>query len=90
MEASSYWDFSKIELESDVFRLGDKEHVSSWHSKEMAIDWALPLTGENTSVVQFTVPEDAKTGQTLHMILEVSNVTDLPLKTYERVVVTVK
>lgn len=89
-EASSYWDFSNLELESDVFRLGDMDHVSSWHSKEMEIDWALPLTGEDTPVVQFTVPEDAKPDQTLHMILEVSNIADLPLKTYERVIVTVK
>ncbi|HZH58405.1 MAG TPA: nucleoside hydrolase-like domain-containing protein [Metabacillus sp.] len=37
----------------------------------------------------FTVPSDAVTGQTLHLIFEVSDKGDIPLTTYKRVVLTV-
>ncbi|MGT2801778.1 hypothetical protein [Streptococcus henryi] len=39
--------------------------------------------------MSFTVPADAKSGDSIHLILEVQNKVALPLKTYRRVIVTV-
>ncbi len=48
------------------------------------------LTGANTKKVSFTVPNDAKSGDTIHIILEVQDNGAHNLKSYQRVIVTVK
>jgi len=50
----------------------------------------IKLNGANTSKITFTVPEDAKVGDTIHIILEVQDNGAHNLKHYQRVIVTVK
>ena len=47
------------------------------------------LTNAKTETVTFTVPKDAKKGDSLHMILEVQDNGEHTLKAYQRVVITV-
>jgi hypothetical protein len=49
-----------------------------------ASDW------RHLSVARFTVPRDAESGQTIHLILEVEDDGTPPLTSYQRVVATVK
>lgn len=48
------------------------------------------LSGANTSRVSFTVPRDARRGDTIHIIIEVQDNGAHNLKAYQRVIVTVK
>lgn len=48
------------------------------------------LEGADTDTVTFTVPEDAKPGDTLHMVVEAIDSGDFNLKHYQRVIITVK
>lgn len=48
------------------------------------------LNDANTPTVSFTVPADAVPGQTIHLILEVTDDGSPALKHYQRVIVTVK
>ncbi|WP_128103061.1 DUF1593 domain-containing protein [Paenibacillus sp. DCT19] len=50
----------------------------------------LELQGKDTDTVTFTVPEDAKSGDTLHIIAEVQDDGEHNLKHYQRVIVTVQ
>ena len=50
----------------------------------------IKLNGANSQKVSFTVPADAKIGDTIHIILEVQDNGKHNLKHYQRVVVTVK
>jgi len=50
----------------------------------------IQLYGADTSKVTFTVPEDAKVGDTIHIILEVQDDGAHNLKAYKRFIVTVK
>lgn len=50
----------------------------------------IKLDGANKSVVSFIVPDDAKTGDTIHIILEVQDNGAHQMKRYQRVIVTVK
>ena len=50
---------------------------------------SIKLEGADTEQVTFTVPEDAKSGDTIHMVVEVTDDGAHNLKHYQRVVVTV-
>lgn len=50
----------------------------------------ITLDGNNTNTVTFTVPEDAKSGDTIHIIAEVQDSGKFNLKHYQRVIVTIK
>ncbi|WP_419181607.1 nucleoside hydrolase-like domain-containing protein [Niallia circulans] len=50
----------------------------------------IELTGKDSDTVSFTVPEDAKSGDTLHVIVEVQDDGAHALKHYQRVILTVK
>ncbi|WP_338540313.1 DUF1593 domain-containing protein [Paenibacillus tundrae] len=50
----------------------------------------LELQGKDTDAVTFKVPEDAKSGDTLHIIAEVQDDGEHNLKHYQRVIVTVQ
>ena len=89
-EASTYWDFSHLELEAGKWTLGDMEFIDSWHSSKIEKTWDLPMVGVDTNQISFQIPEDAKSGDTFHIILEVSNQSDFSLKTYKRVIITVE
>ena len=49
----------------------------------------IALAGADTEQVTFTVPADAKSGDTIHMVVEVQDSGAHTLKHYQRVVVTV-
>jgi hypothetical protein len=49
----------------------------------------IALTCADTEQVTFTVPTDAKSGDTIHMVVEVTDDGAHTLKHYQRVVVTV-
>jgi len=50
----------------------------------------IELTGKDSDTVSFTVPDDAKSGDTLHIIVEVQDDGAHELKHYQRVILTVK
>ena len=50
----------------------------------------IKLTGANTPKVSFTVPNDARKGDTIHMIIEVQDNGKHNLKHYQRVIITVE
>lgn len=50
----------------------------------------IKLNGANSDTVSFTVPADAVSGNTIHIILEVQDNGEHHLKRYQRVIVTVK
>lgn len=66
------------------------EFIDSWHSSKIEKTWDLPMVGVDTNQISFQIPEDAKSGDTFHIILEVSNQSDFSLKTYKRVIITVE
>lgn len=50
----------------------------------------IALEGSDTQKVSFTVPANAKSGDTIHIIAEVQDNGEHPLKHYQRVIITVK
>ena len=56
---------------------------------EGAVPDSIVLEGADTEQVKFTVPADAKSGDTIHMVVEVTDDGAHNLKHYQRVVVTV-
>ncbi|MCR3758713.1 DUF1593 domain-containing protein [Clostridium felsineum] len=50
----------------------------------------LKLTGSSTSTMSFTVPKDAKKGDTIEIIAQVQDNGKFTLKHYQRVIITVK
>jgi hypothetical protein len=49
----------------------------------------IELNGADTETVSFTVPEDAKSGDTIHIIAVATDDGPHTLKRYQRVIVTV-
>ncbi|MGU7991770.1 nucleoside hydrolase-like domain-containing protein [Streptococcus suis] len=88
-EADTYTENSSVpnveslkagDLQLSLYReLGENEIVDQ-----------VELTGTDTNQVSFTVPKDAKSGDTFHMIIEVQDNGEVPLKAYQRVVITVE
>ena len=52
-------------------------------------DNALDMSGADTRDLTVTIPEDAEDGDTIHLIFEVQDDNELPMKAYKRVVITV-
>lgn len=50
----------------------------------------IQLEGKDTQTVSLTIPADARTGDTIHMIAEVQDNGEHNLKHYQRVIITVK
>lgn len=46
------------------------------------------IENDNTPSVKVHVPKDIQPGETIHIILEVSNEAKLPMKTYQRIIIT--
>lgn len=57
--------------------------------KDEKID-TIELQGSDTDTVTFTVPQDAKAGDTIHIVAEVQDNGKHQLKRYQRVILTVK
>lgn len=89
-EISSYWDFTGIPLEKEYFEFGNKKFAYSNHSSQIEKDWHLKMEGKLTPCVRVYLPEDAQSGDTFHLIFEVSNKCKTPLKSYQRVIITIQ
>ncbi|HEM4403603.1 DUF1593 domain-containing protein [Streptococcus suis] len=89
-EASSYWDFHKIDLQPVFSKLGDMEIQISKHSKKMSLPAELHISGVTTDTVSMTIPSDAEVGDDFHIILEVQNDAAKPLKSYQRYILKVE
>ncbi|WP_342671827.1 hypothetical protein [Paenibacillus sp. O199] len=50
----------------------------------------IQLEGSDTDAVSFNVPDDAKSGDTIHIVAEVQDDGEHQLKHYQRVILTVK
>ncbi|MFC3927941.1 nucleoside hydrolase-like domain-containing protein [Streptococcus caprae] len=71
---------NSLGLQISLYRELDKDEV---------VD-PIELEGADSETVSFTVPKDAKSGDTLHLILEVQDNGNHNLKAYQRVIVTIK
>lgn len=88
-EASSYWNFEDIPLHKQYFELGEIKFPFSNHSEKITKDWHLKMEGATTNHVHVYIPQDAKAGDTFHLIFEVSNKCETPLKSYQRIIITI-
>ena len=50
----------------------------------------IEIKNSNEAKMSFVVPEDAKSGDTIHMVVEVQDDGAHQLKHYQRVIITVK
>ncbi|MGT2756165.1 DUF1593 domain-containing protein [Streptococcus ovuberis] len=88
-EASSYWDLSQVPLQMVMGKLGDMEIPIAQHSEPMLLEAEFPMAGSDSSEVTFTIPADAQLGDTFHILLEVANQAETPLKSYQRYILIV-
>ena len=63
--------------------------MASLHSEEVDPHYVFDITEEGASLTVH-IPDDAKSGDTFHIITEVQNVTETPFKTYVLRILTVK
>ena len=93
-EADTYQDDKrKKPIEMDLNFQIYEFNITYDHRRDILADEVLDsikLTGANTPRVSFTVPNDAKVGDTIHMIIEVQDNGKHNLKHYQRVIITVK
>lgn len=55
----------------------------------MKKDWQLEMHDEDTDTAKIQIPEDAKKGETIHLIFEASNIHPSPLKSYQWIIITI-
>lgn len=53
-------------------------------------DGQIAMIGQDTDVMSFVVPEDAKDGETIHMVIQVTDNGENNLSHYQRVILTVQ
>lgn len=89
-EADTYED-SKVEKNEVVNddSLGLLLSVTRKLAKDEVVD-SITLDGSDTDTVTFNVPEDAKSGDTIHIVVEAKDNGKFTLKHYQRVIITVK
>ena len=51
---------------------------------------SIELTGSDTAEVTFTIPEDAQSGDTIHIVVEGEDSGAHGMKHYQRVIITVQ
>ncbi|WP_019910291.1 DUF1593 domain-containing protein [Paenibacillus sp. HW567] len=89
-EADTYQDFKVKENAVEKEMAGDLQlglHRTLAAGEKLD---TIKLQGSDTNTVQFTIPADAKSGDTIHMIAEVQDNGKHQLKRYQRVIITVK
>lgn len=89
-EADTYQEYkgpinNAIKLEMYGLEFGASRELA----KDEIID-SIKLKGANTNTVKFEVPKDAKSGETIHIIVEAIDNGKHNLKHYQRVILTVK
>jgi Protein of unknown function (DUF1593) len=82
----------KVELQGlGVDPDGDRLTYRWWQYREAGTyDGAVTISGADSRSAGFVVPSDAQRGDTIHLLLEVTDQGDPPLTRYQRVVATVK
>jgi hypothetical protein len=89
-EADSYEDSKVPQEETKPQLVGSLQLGLHRELAEGEVTDSTTLSGSNTGTVTFTVPEDAKSGETIHIIAEVQDDGVHGLKHYQRVILTVK
>jgi hypothetical protein len=89
-EADSYEDSKVPQEETKPQLVGSLQLGLHRELAEGEVTDSTTLSGSNTDTVTFTVPEDAKSGETIHIIAEVQDDGVHGLKHYQRVILTVK
>lgn len=89
-EADTYEDSSVQEGKVEREMAGDLQlGLHRELAKDEKLD-TIDLQGSDTDTVQFTVPQNAKPGDTIHIVAEVQDDGEHKMKHYQRVIVTVK
>lgn len=86
-EASTYNESNYLnpkQEDIDGFLIGYSAEANSENYDKVRIE------GEDQPTVSINIPNDISAGQTIHVILEVKNDGDNPLKTYRRIILTAK
>lgn len=68
---------------------GDRLSFRWWHYLEAGTYSSNTLPESRAAIAQVTIPEDAKPGQKIHMICEVTDTGNPPLTRYQRVVIRI-
>ncbi|MEO7992213.1 MAG: nucleoside hydrolase-like domain-containing protein [Chryseolinea sp.] len=79
----------KLNASSTVDPDGDDLHFKWWHYSEAGTYTGNTLGESKTAKTTITIPKDARPGETIHMICEVSDSGTPSLIRYQRVVITV-
>ncbi len=87
-EADTYQD-SEPETEPQTVEDGLLLNITRVPGENETLD-SIKITGVDKPEMSFTVPENAKSGDTIHMIIEVQDDGAHTLKHYQRVIITVK
>lgn len=90
-EASTY--SGNDAVDEDTFTSDEIQGLQYSLNREVSEDDkidSIELHNADTTAVTFTVPEDAKVGDTIHIILEVSDSGEHEAKAYQRVIITVR
>jgi hypothetical protein len=69
---------------------GDTVSVKWWHFRTGTYPVEVAVQKPNSAATEFVVPADALSGQTIHLILEATDNSAMPLTRYQRVVITVR
>ena len=92
-EADTYQDIADPEPDVD-FRVGGDDGMLLNVTRALAADETpagnIALSGADTETVTFTVPEDARPGDTIHLVVTVTDDGAHNLVHYQRVIVTVR
>jgi hypothetical protein len=68
----------------------DKVSIKWWQFQVGTYPGKINILNANTARVKVLIPKDAVSGQTIHVILEVTDNGSPPLTAYQRVIITVK
>ncbi len=85
-EADTY---RNLKLDTEVIQAGDLQLNIIGKTGEEVLD-PIQIYNANTPTMSFTIPKDARKGDTIHMIIEVITRDEIPLTRYQRVIISVK
>lgn len=88
-EADTYEDWKPKTKAVEDDSLGLLIEVSRDLDEDEVIN-SIQIDGEDKAQMSFTVPEDAKSGDTIHMVVEVQDDSPFQLIRYQRVIITVQ
>jgi len=64
--------------------------IKWWQFKVGTFSGDVNITNGNAEQCRVTIPQDAKAGQTIHLLLEVTDTGTPAMTRYQRVIVTVR